>query len=470
MGFLTQAEADAATAAGVVFSDGVARAASRSAVPLVGFLGDSRVWQGHSSDSALLFPNSSMTNYGIPYHVTMMTGGRVDFPYRLNFGVGGITTAEIISSTFAQIAATPGRVPHPNAVANYGNMTPLAAMIASPASIVGYLCGTNDVDASVPAATIQANDLTIITALQKAGKTVIVLNDMPRGDATYTGMRFSAAKLGIHFAVSRFLRSLRIPNVFVADTFSALVNPASTTGDMIVGASRDGLHENFSGAFIMAQAIAPIVNTLVPPVNRLRGSNADLFDANNPKGSLPRNPLMIGTGTASPANWGPTVPAGITAAYSYITGSRGENRLQVVLSGTPSANGSFRLVNSYPTAGIAAGSVLQAAGDIQVATSASGYTAIRLELNTTDAGSGFIDARTAGLEYGINTAALSPPTTVPGGASGAYGGLLVTDTTSPLSAPPGGNTSVGYRVNVSSGVPVSLTFSIGPTDAFLVDA
>lgn len=438
----------------------------RTTVPKIGILADSRGWLGQQSMPVQPFLYTNTTNYGLPYHLTMMTGGRVDISQRLNFAVGGITTGGIISSTYAQIATNAALVAQPSIIAAFGNLTPLQAAMQSDADAIIYMCGTNDRTAnpSMTAAQTQANDLQIILALQQAGKTVIALTDLPRGDATFTANRLASPQLDYHFDTAQYLRSLRLPGVHVVDVFAALANAGSATGDALLNTTYDGLHWNFSGQYLASQLIAAVLNALYPPINRLRCSNADAWSLSNPHGALNLNPMMLGTGAAIASGWGGFPPAGVTAAYSYITGSRGENRLQIALSGTPTASGPATFQIPITPADVMPGDVLQSFGDVQVAAGATGYTALIMEqrLYLSD-NSAVFDIRSTGTSYA--TPAVSMPTTVPGGASGAYGGVVITEPSSPVPAGGiGSSSTLWHRVNMTVGTPVNLTFSVGPSD------
>jgi len=71
-----------------------------TARPKAALLGDSRAAYAHQTTGTTV----SVNGYGPAFHAEMRSGGRVDFPQRLNFAVGGIQTPGVSSLTFATIA------------------------------------------------------------------------------------------------------------------------------------------------------------------------------------------------------------------------------------------------------------------------------------------------------------------------------------------------------------------------------
>lgn len=319
----------------------------RTTVPRGCLLGDSRMWMSHITVSPASYLNTASYSHSLPYHLSMMTGGRVELPQSLNFGVGGLRTGELSTQTFTQLSGLgASRQVSPVCLANYPNLTPLQAAVRSDADFAIYLCGTNDRTDAVLGSVTQANDLAAIKALLASGKMVIVCTDLPRGDSAHGGL--SGAPLTHHLDTAQFLRALRIPGVYIADTFASMVNSASASAWALDGTTYDGVHWGFTGQYLCSVEIAKIINALYPPIRRLRCSAADVWSATNPRGAVTQNPLLLGSGGTLATNWTATLN-GLSATYSYITGAAVAGKaLSVTIGNGASIIQILNYDNSYP--------------------------------------------------------------------------------------------------------------------------
>jgi hypothetical protein len=452
-------------------------AAPHPARPRIALLGDSRVWNAHLTAGV----NTSVSHYGLAFHVTMQTGGRVDIPQRLNFGVGGITCEDIVTRSFAHIAAnTPAIYAgcHPQPLANTPGLTPLEACAQSDADLVMYLASTNDRASGIPLATSQAAVTTSLTRLRQAGKPVIVVAEMPRGDVANTARRLSGTQLAFQMRMAQWLRTLRMPGVTVVDAWPALALASSATGDAQAGALYDGLHQGFSGAWLLGGQIAAVINTRYPPFNLLPASASDVWSADNPSGSLIANPTLGNIGVTPAAQSGVTITgqlpthwqhaasagmSGMTIAYgTAVVG--GVGHLAVTLSGTPTGPSPTLLLRQTipagPLAGIAVGDVVQTAGQAHVEAGALGYASLLLlQRFYQNNNSTVIDERRGGSYAQAGSAF----TTIPGAASGAWGGPFVTEPWTVSDAALGNNSQALWQIDFTQNVAVGATILIGPT-------
>lgn len=164
--------------------------------------------------------------------------------------------------------------------------------------------GTNDVTNDVPAATIQANKLAIWKAALAAGMNVVATTIIPQ--ASWTAARRLNAQQ-VNQWIRAQARTLR--GVYVCAWDVPLTDPA--TGNALTGMVRaaDGIHPSPTGASLMGQRLAAVLDRLLPPLDTLQG------------GGDPTNPLPNGamTGNSGGVSTGWTVKnlaLGATTAVS----------------------------------------------------------------------------------------------------------------------------------------------------------
>jgi hypothetical protein len=455
-----------------------------SARAKLALLGDSRCQLSHFTNTT---SNAVTTNgYALGFHIQQQCAGRVEVPQRLNFGVGGISTADLNSVAWSTIVANTvpsgtqayaGNQPQP--AATWPTLTPLESCARSDADLVLYLCSTNDRTAGLTVAQTQANITTALNRLRAAGKKVIILAEMPRGDTTYTTKRLTSPQLDYHLRVAQWVRNLRMPGVYVVDPWPVMALATSTTGDAIVGATYDGLHPCFASAYQVGTLVANTVASLVQPFNGiLPCSNSDVWSANNPSGSLVSNPMLANPSVTPAASSGVTIsgllPAnwvhqcnnmsGLTLAYGTTT-LNGVSYLTVTLSGTPTV-ASPRLdvsctLTAAQIAGIAAGDVVQTMGVGYMQAGSTGLATATLNQYLWNAtNTAYMAAVVSG--YSI-TSPSSSFSTVYGGTTGQWGGLFETEKATYDGSGLGSSTQAQWRLYMTQNVAVNATFLIGPT-------
>lgn len=254
--------------------------------------GDSRTSGAHTNITAY---GATMENAVSPAGwICAMTEGRVIAPYDLNFGVGSDTTTLMLAR--------------------------LNAVCQCRAPLVLLLGSINDRGgAAMTAAQSIENLTTMLDALTLAGKTTLLISELPRGDSTYTSNRISGTQLAYHGQVRSWMNTivpLKYPNsVVVFDVYDTFAVWNSATGDAILGMHHDGLHPATLGAYTEAQPVIAWINANLPKPAILPTSNSAGYDAtNNPYGWLNSNPMLDGTtGTAGSGSTG-NVATGYTSA------------------------------------------------------------------------------------------------------------------------------------------------------------
>ena len=288
--------------------------------PIVYLAGDSR------ADQCSLDYSTELR--GWLWWLGFLTGWRFDFQPTQNYGVAGSNSYELMAQAVSLITQPPG--------------------------IVICITSTNDRTSTT---NIITGDQTImnletfeymVTVI--GGHRLIWINDTPRGDGLSGS--FSAGltdndRRGDHLAVAQWFRQRgENKGVYVADTWPLMVNPTDTLSRGLDTLYYDGLHPGPNGGYMIAQAVAPIITTILPPRPRLPSSQYDRYSATNVRGNLIDNGFMIGTtGTVnSPAagvlaqDWTVDCGSGLVATCSKIAVGDGTSLQQVVLTGTPSGS------------------------------------------------------------------------------------------------------------------------------------
>jgi lysophospholipase L1-like esterase len=342
-------------------------AAERSLLPAIGkrniaFLGDSRTFQSTSITST----EYSKLAQGFIGWLQFLTRQRFEFALTDNYGVSGDTTTQMLARCSGMLSATT-------------------------AGTIIVFGGTNDRSGSFSYATTISNLAAIRDLCLAAGRRVIFVAELPKGDSTNTSARLTGSQLNIHIRVRQWLLDQRsLQGVYVADPWQYMANITSTTGDFAsANETKDGIHPQPLGAYHIALALKPIIEALFPPVDLLPWSNTDTYSAtDNPGGCLNANPMMGGTagsfnatgGSGSVSDsWSENAGPTWTRVYSKVTGSDGKTWQQVVLGGTGTTGGvSLRQVI---TAGnLAVGDQVYAVADIDMDASAANVSQLALQV------------------------------------------------------------------------------------------
>jgi lysophospholipase L1-like esterase len=329
----------------------------------IAILGDSRTAQNSSVASGV-------ENYGYLFWARFLSRQRVTYDHAHNYGVGGDTTTMMLAR--------------------------LAAVCASPCSVVVFLGSTNDRTASNPAMSAAdsiANIDTIIRAVTAAKKCLILVAETPRGDSTYTDKALTGQALADHKAVRAWcLLQQGRPGVIVVDPWSDmadLVNAAS--GYAKTGLFHDGLHPAAAGAYLLGRPIAAALMCLFP------STPAILPLSNDPAGKwLNSNPLLTGTaGTPGTGGSGPMATgysgansssaAALTRTYSKLA----DGSQQVVIGGgvATGAASSLDLLRLTGLQAATAGRTVGAVAEIEIAPGSVNLMSVQLGFQITNADS-----------------------------------------------------------------------------------
>ncbi|NRF09385.1 SGNH/GDSL hydrolase family protein [Agrobacterium pusense] len=298
------------------------------------------------------------------YWLTMLSSDRIDFSSATDEGTGGQTTTQILAG--------------------------IAPVLASSASIVIALMSTNDRTQGMTAAASIGNMADYQAQVLAAGKRLIWVAETPRGDLQDDALVLTGAQLGYHLRVREWLLAqASVPGVAVADPWMHMVDPADTQARARQGVLKDGIHESPTGAYLIARAIAAILEQWLAPRQSLPTSVADLFSADNPAGSLVSNGMMAGTGGTAGANttgdvatgWTVSATTGITAVCSKVTDADGHVWQEIVVSGTAAQRQCVAM--TIPVTLPDAGDILSAVARIEVEDGHSGLNGLPLTLNVT---------------------------------------------------------------------------------------
>lgn len=256
------------------------------------------------------------------------------------------------------------------------------------------MAGAYDFAGGVDFATASANMTTIIGRLQDTGFTVIVVAETPRGDAVNTGARLASSNLKSLLRYSEWLRSLRTSaGVFVADPWPLLSDEYGTTGDFSSSEmAKDGILPSATGAYWIAQSLAPIIRQIFPPVDLLPSSSADVYDeTHNPQGCLNSNPMMSGAGGSYHSNGGSgqvadgwsegsgTLGASWTRTYAKSQLSNGKPAQEIRLGGWGTTE--QIIFSSGVLSGAAADDYLYAVAAVEIDPNVIGMSEISLQLS-----------------------------------------------------------------------------------------
>lgn len=276
----------------------------RPASSIIAIMGDSRVFIGSVPTAYSSSSTRSKSNRGFQFWAEALTGGRVSFPAELNFGVGGDTSAQILTRTPAAVAA---------------------AVAAGASAVVLLGCTTNDRTSGITYAQSIANCATIEAAFSAVGIAVIWIAEIPRGDSTFTAIALTGTPLDDHRAVEEWQGARSGAGVYVVRPWGEFSDQSSVANSALgyakLNYTYDGLHPTPLGMNVIVTAALPLLTTLFPPREVLVQSGADVWSATNPNGSVNLNPLCLGSGGTAGTGITGVVANGWTAQHSLGTGS-----------------------------------------------------------------------------------------------------------------------------------------------------
>lgn len=356
----------------------IARLTGRPGNRRLAVLGDSRTAGSITGTAtAPVWENNSWINWA-----RFLGRQRFDFPWGNNFGVGGDTTVMMLA-----------RLP--------------AALALSDAGTWVVLGGVNDRGtAAMTAAETIASLTSIRDMILAAGRLVVFIAEIPKGDSTYTSYRLTGDQLGYHFRVHQWLLEQRsVPGVYVCDVWDKFAVENSTTGDAIAGLTLDGLHPNIVGNEVIGAKLATTLEAIFAPVDLLPTSNADQYSVANPTGCLLVNPMFdgsggsVGTGGAGnlAPNWtgaGTTAATGVIRTYAKVS-SGGKAWQQTVLSGTAAgAAPSVQILRQIGLQGnISAGDTLEGVAEVEWDAGHANIVSIQFRLQFLDGSTSVWDVR-----------------------------------------------------------------------------
>jgi lysophospholipase L1-like esterase len=263
------------------------------------FVGDSITANGYSTSGLAGGNAENYKTNGYSVIANILSGSRFFVPYHGNQGVGGNLTQDVIN-----------------------RLTPIIAL--KPAVIV-MLIGTNDIGAGLAPTTIQKNMTKIIAAFKAINATIICLTITQR----FTPYAFNGTQEGYRANMNSWIKT---NSDLIPVDLENIINSSTLLAD--------GLHPNPQGAYLIGNAIANVLNTLIVP-----GNIANSIFADNPYNP---NPFFFGTGgtTSSPAT-GSTATGwtitGSSAGGATMVGSKDTDDGQIItVSGT--YNGASRYV------------------------------------------------------------------------------------------------------------------------------
>lgn len=288
---------------------------------------------------------------------------------RQNYFVGATTSLYQDQGYFVWANAYLGQyfdLVNPDAGGVNGDTTSLmlnriqASVLSYNPDVCFILAGFNDINNGVGYPTIVENLNTIYNSILKTGCKIIALAVLP---STSFNILKRESLCKVNLWIKNF--SARNDGVIFVDTFTPMVDPASSTSAPLSGVLGDGIHPNTKGAQILGKTIAAALKNLFPPPAFVQ-SRGDIVSANNLTGNMVQNPLMYGSTVASGTgisgnigtNWNPSLTGG-TAVYSKVARTDFPNLewQQVVFSNSSGFNqGAYVFAGTSVPAQVPAGS------------------------------------------------------------------------------------------------------------------
>ncbi|QJD55361.1 putative SGNA/GDSL hydrolase family protein [Pseudomonas phage MR18] len=293
--------------------------------------GDSRTANGFSTVASP--PQVVLESYGYGSMLGPETGGKVRVTHTRNGGVGGDTST-------MWLARMPG-------------------IVAVGADVYVNLISINDRgSAAMTLAQTQANILAGLKLQADTGAAVVIVAEVPVSFLT-------GEQLSIHLAVRDWIKSyLPTLGYLVADPWPDMVDPTSATYSPLAGMLVDDRHPSPTGALIIAQHVARLLNGLfytglslpngstgawLTPNPNQTGTGGTLSSTANATGSLAANSTLTGS------SW-----TGATVTASKAPSEHGGEWQVLALGGTPTAASPFLTYHQLvDLSGLAVGDVIR---------------------------------------------------------------------------------------------------------------
>lgn len=250
---------------------------------LVAIYGDSQSAICHGGTA----PYNLVKSFGYAFWVAHYSGGKINVPRELNYGVAGDTTTQMLAR--------------------------LSTVASAPVDLVLVQGGGNDNSGDIdPSVTVQ-NIVEICRKLVESGKTVCYTTTTPRAVAQAQATNRINALLETR---KQLLQVLPLHGVLVADPWAEMVDPNSATYLPLPGLLYDDLHSSPKGAEIVGRTVWNAIKHLPFFGARLLRSNVVYNATSNPLGALTVNPLMTGAGGGVQASCNPV--AGSVAPTGWL--------------------------------------------------------------------------------------------------------------------------------------------------------
>lgn len=310
--------------------------------------------------------------YGLPAWAEAMSGGRLRFPYELNFGVNGQTTTDMLTRTDGKNVDAA-----------------VAAGVAAGAKAAFFFGINNDVTATGAQVTQTISNIrTIARKVSDAGLTLYITGDFPAGSTTNTTNRRTGNQRDGFNQIRRWILERlprEVPNVVAFDVFDRLAVWNSTNGDVVqTYFDPDALHPwspFYSEVYV--PALLSLILPQFPTAQAVAEASAsEPYSATlNPRGNLLMNGMFDGDGGAGLAlNWTKTDATGITGTTTKVSFTNGMWQ-QIAYSGTATAAGAVSDIRqNLNFANIAAGDTLQAECWVEIDAGAVNLRGIELRL------------------------------------------------------------------------------------------
>lgn len=317
----------------------------------------------------------TLENYGYIHWALMLSRqcAVLENPLVDNWGIGGNTSRDF-----------------------KGRYAPLLA--ATEADTIILTGPTNDRGSANMSAWESIDNYTgIIDNILKVGKEVILLCDTPRGDTTFTSNALAGDQLTNHQIVRQWMLSLdNGGSILAADPYPDWVDAVSASAYAKLGYTHDGLHPSPVGAYWMGKALAgALTRKFAGREVKSIATNADLFSAANPNGSMVQNPMVRNTGTPGTLGTGGTGTigqywsgtnasgaSGITRSYSFTADGIQQCALSGSASGSAAACDILRQTNLHTT--LVPGATYEAFADVEVDSGTSNFSSLQLGIEVTD--------------------------------------------------------------------------------------
>jgi lysophospholipase L1-like esterase len=243
----------------------------------VGIFGDSRAFLSHSGGQDGSGTNNNiMKGYGLAHWLQVYSQGAVRFPWSLNGGVAGDSTAQCLARQPAYITR----------------------LKTAGCNLVVMVCGTNDrTGGNFDLGATKQNVREMVRNFQVAGISVILSNDTPRGNGSSSYELTQQQWKDDHYAFSRWVLSDMSKMCAVLNTYDAWLDPNSGKNYYpLAGVTNDFIHPSKLGAQLWGKVGGPLLQLYSRSLAHILESNAGYDATNNPNGALTLNPLMTGTG------------------------------------------------------------------------------------------------------------------------------------------------------------------------------